>query len=78
MVVPCEYLFAGCFSDDLLAKLLAMALNLPTGMGQKLKYGLQKHAENAKKIPAALDESTGISWCRQPESNRHGFNSGGF
>ena len=51
MVVPCEYLFAGCFSDDLLAKLLAMALNLPTGMGQKLKYGLQKHAENAKKFP---------------------------
>ena len=39
------------FTDDLLAKLLAMALNLPTGMGQKLKYGLQKHAENAKKSP---------------------------
>ena len=42
------------FTDDLLAKLLAMALNLPTGMGQKLKYGLQKHAENVARwgVPA--------------------------
>ena len=39
---------------------------------------VQKNTDNTAKAPVIHQQITGAFWCRQPESNRHGFKAGGF
>ena len=66
------------FTDDLLAKLLAMALNLPTRMGQKFSEQLQKPMKKAKKIPALSNESAGILGAASRNRTGTGLTPGDF
>ena len=46
--------------------------------GTKIFREVAETDEKSKKNPCTLKRKCRNPWCRQPESNRHGFKAGGF
>ena len=54
----------------------ALGNPLPHQISTKRKFH-RSFRQKSQKHPQIL-RNAGVPWCRQPESNRHGFNTGGF
>ena len=55
---------------------VALGNPLPHQISTKRKFH-RSFRQKSQKHPQIL-RNAGVLWCRQPESNRHGFNTGGF